>query len=312
MKKHNDDWEEFLKQRESEKLIEEAELNEIIEQDYNSNTNKNLDLEKQAQANEDEQINLTNTQKQELENLSDKQKKLAKIMETAKQELDENENSKIFDVNSLSEEEILGGITSLDVADQLYDEASKLYDEAFDNWELDPDNEELQQKLDDADRNHDIAMKRVDILQNKEIENLKNRTKQILDSTHTTSSNKPISYSRTFAFVITFIVLSSFFGTIFLSINGYGKFAFALLPCTMILLVFGSIFKFFIAPQIKINAKNNKKAIILSILLLIVLAACLFIAIFGSCLKNMPMIIGGIVGFVGIILLGGIISKIKK
>ena len=46
--------------------------------------------------------------------------------------------NKLFDVNSLSEAEILGNITSSEIANQLYKEASKKYDEAFEQWEVDP------------------------------------------------------------------------------------------------------------------------------------------------------------------------------
>ena len=334
MKKHNDDWEEFLKQREKEKPAEDAELEELLKHDHatkRDNSSKNISsksLTKDNDTNSPTSPTPPNKLSENNSNITLYEEKYA---------------DKNFDIDSLSEEEILAGVTTYEEADRLYEETYKKYEEAFEKWETDPDNEEFQKQLDIASNINDIAQKRLSIFQERELKDLKQKRIQFEQSSTTGNKiNSKKSASRTLARAIAIIAIISFFVTILLSANGV-KYASTVFPCVMVVVVFVCIYKFYIAPQFKVlqskanntdqqnennkdistNSNNNtqakpitKKSLMLNkifvLAFLTVLMLCLFLAIFGGAKNNSVMIIIGASGFVGLILITAFISNITK
>lgn len=331
MKKHNDDWEEFLKQREKEKPAEDAELEELLKHDHaTKKINSHKDINSKALT-ENNNINSSTTPNKLGENYN------------SNTSYEEKYADKNFDINSLSEEEILGGVTTYEEADRLYEETYKKYEEAFEKWETDPDNDELQRNLDIASNINDIAQKRLSIFQERELKDLKQKRIQFEQSLTTgNKNNSKKSASRIVPGAIALIAIISFFVTILLSANGV-KYASTVFPCVMVVVVFICIYKFYIAPQFKVlqskanktdqqneniedsstSSNNNtqtkpitKRALmfnkILVLAFLAVLMSCLFLTIFGGAKNNSVMIIIGASGFIGLILITAIISNITK
>ncbi len=320
MKKHNDDWEEFLKQREQEKPLEDKQLEELLKHDHK---NKNANLNKEVSK---EKANKTNTS-QTFNNLKEENKNI-NFPDLEKLATPD------FDVDNLSEQELLGDVTNYDEANIIYEDTYAKYEEAFQNWETDPDNEELQRKLDIASNINDIAQKRLEYFQEKELADLKQKRIAFEQSLSNNNNSKKAIKSRLSGAIfgiIILIALANFFTLIFLSANGYKKLGTALFPCIMVIIVFICIYKFFISPQFKalqnknlnnntqtentnssINKQSLAKAKLKIILLLCLLAGFLFLAIFGGVNNNLALIFTGIGGFVGSILLLSIISKLKN